>query len=370
MVKPKCESLTNEEFDKELRIAMWLNTNSDGTVSRYIDEKEYVRDNAKPEYFQWIHDAGRELFDVFGGNAELIKNFKVYQSKKNRDWENIAPDNQLGKDYHVDTLQSIMERQDEDLTDDDVYLMIGEFFHEEVGDLVDMRNPMFYDNVDEDWVVSLAQEKKIVDICIDARNWYRSLPLERRLQRLDKSSYAANLVRRYARNRADWPERFIGPGPENSRDDLFVMQWVFRNENNFNIPLPPALEEYRRWWAEQRQKRGEDAVKFGDKIYQRAQDLYSKLYCTKLNQKTVTKLYSFIDKIGTWPLSDTLEPVTQVEMDTLCDWGQDTYFYVDWLSSVDDKEQCKPFLKYKQGKSDDKLITYPEITLPIDHQKQ
>ena len=62
---------------------------------------------------------------------------------------------------------------------------------------MDIRNPMIYTDVEEDWLVTDKQEKIIADICIDARHWYQTLPLEMRFNRLNKTSYVANLIRRY-----------------------------------------------------------------------------------------------------------------------------------------------------------------------------
>src|SRR5690349_5351333 len=187
--------------------------------------KGYAPDVASPRTFQWIKDAGKEIFDIFGLQPYMIKDFHVYNSQKKRHWDRLAPDEELGNYFSTDVAQAVMERQDDDFDDEDIYIWIHDKFQDETGPLMDTRNPTMYNDVSEDWMITKKQEEIINDICIDARQWYQLLPLERRLNRLNKKSYAAHLVRRFIRKRAKWPERFLGPPPRGQKDELIVRRW-------------------------------------------------------------------------------------------------------------------------------------------------
>jgi hypothetical protein len=125
--------------------------------------------------------------------------------------------------------------------------------------------------------------------------------------------------------------------------------------------------EYRQWWIEQRGKRNEFTVAMGDEIYRRTQQLYQKLYCARLHKNTIQKLYKYVtDLEQEWPVKGVMEPITQVEIDTLGDWVQDTWFIEEWQGITDENDYCEPWAKHLKGSTNKRALMYTEITLPLD----
>src|SRR5688572_22752952 len=178
MVKTRKELLEEENVNEILRDLMTSNFDEDGQLVRY-DTEGHDPDMAKPELFQWIQDAGKEVFNTFGNNPTSLKDFTVYKVGKPYDWDKIVPDHLLGNDYWANLGQAIMERQEEYYSTDNLYIWINENFRKVTGPLFD-ESHVVHDMDHGDWEISDDQEKKIDQICMNARAWYQSLPLKRR----------------------------------------------------------------------------------------------------------------------------------------------------------------------------------------------
>src|SRR5690349_4193488 len=86
----------------------------------------YAPDIASPETFQWIEDAGKEIFDIFGMEPYMIKDFNVYNSQKKRHWDRLAPDEELGNYLSTDVAQAVMEGQEDRYDIEDIYIWIND----------------------------------------------------------------------------------------------------------------------------------------------------------------------------------------------------------------------------------------------------
>jgi hypothetical protein len=257
-----------------------------------------------------------------------------------------------------------MCRQEYHLSPDDYYIWAEKVIpKKELGSLICL---MYSDGIEEEWNASDKQERMIDDAKNDARHWYLSQPIERRLQRLTPESYLAHCVRLWAHGRATWPTDRLGPKPTTSQEHKNALDII--HNIKWEGLLTPALEEYRIWWIDQRNKRDPDVVKLGDEIYGEAQQLYLRLHKEKLSKNDVEQLQLYAAQVPVdWPFSDIPLPhKSMVQLDTLTEWIQQIQFAPKWFETRDTHGQLEIWDKFSQPRMD----PWPQLTIPIDDPTQ
>jgi hypothetical protein len=354
--------LLEEEYKKNIQ-----RKNMEKLKKEFNEEikKGYAPAMAEPKLYQYARDYGYELSIKYGSDCEPLLEPKIPKAKVRRDWNKISPhDKVLTNRFHQVT-QAIMCRQEKDLDDNDYYLWATKVIpKEELGNMNHMS--IIDDDSDEEWIVSSKQEEMINDAKNDARRWYHSQSLETRLKRLNKDTYAAHCVRRWAHGRAEWPKNYVGPKPSNMQEWQTALRIIYYIK--WNEPLKPALEEYREWWINQRNKREPDVRILGDEIYSKTQKLYIKLHKERLHKNTVEQLQLYAAQIPVdWPFLNegiSLPSESIVQLDTLSEWIQSVQFNQKWQTSYRMNGYLEAWDTFNQNKE---TSQWEKLLLPIHH---
>ena len=298
-------------------------------------------DKIHPDTFSSYKDEQIKMENKYGMNAYRVPRVEYTRGKKRWNWDKICPDNKVMKSHDTKITQSIMEQQDLDIDSEDLMIWVNETMPEK-----DRGYLFSYEEnrISDDWIVRGVQHDNIDNFINDAKCWFRNLPWKRKLKRMFKDTYLAYRIRLWAAKKGSWPEEIIGKEPEYTHDKELVEEWT----RTIKEPFTPALEEYRIWWNENKNKYDNKQKEYGEKVYTKAQQLYNTLRKSTLKQKDLFNLYEYpTHKI--WPLSAIDPPKTTLEWDTLNEWIYEVKGNLMWLQSDDENGKCMTWNEYADG---------------------
>ena len=140
----------------------------------------------------------------------------------------------------------------------------------------------------EDWEPTQFQLALEHSLQVQAQEWFKSRELGYKLRRLMSRHRRWQQIHLWARKRATWPTKVMGPEPTSTDDINIVFTWCRAKVIESDNRIPRALTEYENWWMSYRASHRLPVKEIGDHILLKAKTLQTYLDDFRGNNNSVT----------------------------------------------------------------------------------
>jgi hypothetical protein len=195
------------------------------------------------------------------------------------------------------------------------------------GNLTKQINDRFGISYTEDWEPTQFQLALEHSLRCQAQQWFKSRDLGYKLRRLMHRHRRWQQIHLWARKRAPWPTKVMGPVPNSADDINTVLIWCRAKVIENDKRIPRALTEYEQWWMVFRAKHRLDVQEIGDAIFAKGKALQSQLNRFRVDNKALTlKRIYFQDRPQDFGISTSS---SRLEQDVWQDWKASLAPYIN-----------------------------------------